>query len=125
MDSGEQEGFARNRVRVAELEWRKARIRQLNDQLRAFGGGGRVMITNGLYDLDIVATALVQVMRFSDFSEANDPHDEHDFGSLEIDGHRVFWKIDYYDKSMDYGSPDPADPDVTARVLTIMLAEEY
>jgi hypothetical protein len=62
---------------------------------------------------------------FDDFCHANDPHEEHDFGSFEADGHRIFFKIDYLDHSMSMHSPDPADPSVTQRVITIMLAEEY
>ena len=41
------------------------------------------------------------------------------------DGQRVFFKIDYFDESLTYHPPDPADPAVTKRVITIMLAEEY
>ncbi|MEQ8826157.1 MAG: DUF3768 domain-containing protein, partial [Parvibaculum sp.] len=62
---------------------------------------------------------------FDDFTPDNDPHGEHDFGSVRIDENAIFWKIDYYDRSMEAGSPDPADPEVTTRVLTIMLADEY
>ena len=40
-------------------------------------------------------------------------------------GERYFFKIDYYDKNTEFGSPDPADPAVTTRVLTIMRADEY
>ena len=62
---------------------------------------------------------------YDDFCHANDPYEEHDFGVFEIDGHKLFFKIDYYDKSRILHSPDPSDPSVTERVITIMLAEEY
>ena len=62
---------------------------------------------------------------FDDFCHANDPYEEHDFGSFEADGHTIFFKIDYFDNDLRPHSPDPGDPDVTKRVITIMLAEEY
>ena len=74
---------------------------------------------------EFLKRALAAVKRFSEFSEDNDPYGEHDFGSVAIDGHNVFWKIDYYDRQLEFGSPDPSDPAVTIRVLTVMLAEEY
>jgi hypothetical protein len=62
---------------------------------------------------------------FDRFCHANDPHEEHDFGSFEADGHTIMFKIDYFDQSMSMHSPARADPSVTQRVITIMLAEEY
>ena len=52
-------------------------------------------------------------------------HGEHDFGSFEVAGEKFFWKIDYYDERCEFGSEDPADPEKTMRVLTIMFADEY
>ena len=64
-------------------------------------------------------------MRHEDFTEDNDPHGEHDFGSFEMAGEKFFWKIDYFDLDLKFHSPDAANPDLTHRVLTIMLASEY
>ena len=74
---------------------------------------------------DFLCRALKSVQEYSLFTEDNDPHGEHDFGSFELDGVKLFWKIDYYDREIERGSPDPADPAVTHRILTILLAEEY
>ena len=67
-----------------------------------------------------------KVEKFDAFTEGNDPHGEHDFGSfVQSDGVKIFWKIDYYAPGLEYGSEHPEDPSQTVRVLTIMLAEEY
>jgi hypothetical protein len=47
------------------------------------------------------------------------------FGAFEVDGNTIFFKIDYYDKSLTCHSPNAADKAVTERVITIMLAQEY
>jgi hypothetical protein len=75
--------------------------------------------------IDVQASILDKVRTFLEFSPDNDPHQEHDFGNFQIADHYVFWKIDYYDKTMEGGSEDPSDPEKTERVLTIMLASEY
>jgi hypothetical protein len=103
------------------------RIRALNDQLRTNSIGGRVMMTRGIATLpaDAVAATLAAVRSFDCFTPDNDPHGEHDFALIEDAGERVMFKIDYYDRSMTGLSPDPSDPAVTNRVLTILLASEY
>jgi Protein of unknown function (DUF3768) len=104
-----------------------ARIRELNDLFRSTFIGGKVFITQGVNALgdafEIECVEKVQTHR--DFAEGNDPHGEHDFGAFDVQGRRVFWKIDYYDLSLAWGSENPADAGKTTRVLTIMLAEEY
>jgi hypothetical protein len=74
---------------------------------------------------DIKAMVMRRVATFSDFNADNDPHGEHDFGSFTLANRKFFFKIDYYDAKMEFGSEDSAAPAKTARVLTIMLAEEY
>ncbi len=106
---------------------KQLRIRTLNDAFRTSFIGGRVLITPGIQALEESALQeLVQKIQcFSDFTTDNDPYGEHDFGAVELDRLRAFWKIDYYDKSMTFGSANPGDPEQTMRVLTVMLAEEY
>ncbi len=109
-------------------EQKIARIRELNDAFRRSFAGGKVYTTDGVSGQgpDFVAKTLTAVRTFDRFSEDNDPHGEHDFGSFEVDGQKLFWKIDYYDKDdANFGAEDPSDPGITERVLTIMLAEEY
>ena len=100
-------------------------IAALNDAFRKNFSGGRVMMTVGVNELpDMVkAAALTTVAEFKDFTEDNDPHGEHDFGSFELCSRKFFWKIEYYDRACEFGSEDPGDP--STRVLTLMLASEY
>ena len=109
------------------MDSKTARIRALNDELRQNFAGGAAVMTPGIAALgaEAVARIVKTIAVFDDFCHANDPHEEHDFGAFDADDHRVFFKIDYYDESLTYHSPDPADPSVTGRVITIMLAEEY
>ena len=115
-----------------------ARIRDLNDAARKTLAAGTItsvianfgsalFITRGVEarGWDFVARALAAVRDFSDFTPHNDPYGEHDFGAFELDGVKLNWKIDCYDRALEYGSPDPGDAEKTRRVLTILLAEEY
>ena len=102
-------------------------IRTLNDDLRQNLTTGTALLTAGIAALgaEAVARIVKTIAVYDDFCHANDPHEEHDFGSFGVDGQAIFFKIDYFDKALASHSPDPADPSVTERVITIMLAEEY
>lgn len=116
----------------------KEAIARLNDELR-FGlgvnSGGRVVMTQGMLAIcGGLETALgwhrqaecLRIVRdFDEFTDDNNPHAERDFGSFEFRETKCFWKIDYYDLDLQGGSPNPADPKVTRRVLTILRADEY
>ena len=102
-----------------------AKIRALNDAARRTLIGCRLMLTAGVQALGKLPEVLAAVRGFDEFNADNDPHGENDFGSIKMFDEKIFWKFDYYDLDLEFGSPDPADPAVTARVLTIMLAEEY
>ena len=104
-----------------------AGIAKLNDHARHTFEGCRVFVTQGVLEMDPedVGFILKEVRDFRDFTPANDPYGEHDFGKISTWEFEVFWRFDYYDLDLEMASLDPADETVTARVLTIMLAEEY
>ena len=107
----------------------RERIRDLNDAFRRTldPSLGRMMLTAGVNDLptDVRQMAVRKVATFDTFDGDNDPNGEHDFGSFDLAGHKFFFKVDYYDSALEFGSDDPADPAKTTRVLTLMLADEY
>jgi hypothetical protein len=106
---------------------RTDKIARLNDAFRTTLTGGRVMVTRGVTALGSQTQddILRAVRAFSAFTTDNDPHGEHDFGFVKVGDHDLFWKIDYYDPTLSHHTEDATNPDVTVRVLTIMLTEEY
>lgn len=104
-------------------------IRALNDDLRRHLSqrSELAFITAGVAGLgpQTVDRIVKTVGTYDDFCHANAPYDEHDFGSFDVEGQIIFFKIDYYDRTLKCGSPDPSDASLTRRVITIMLAEEY
>ena len=110
---------------MTEVIDRVQRIRELNDMLRTGGKGGAVMMTSGFNETPGASVIFDRMRAFTEFTEDNDPHGEYDFGSVDFNGEKFFWKIDYYAPDREHGSEDPADQDKTIRVLTIMRASEY
>ena len=102
------------------------RIAALNDSLRRTFLGGKVMLTFGVGALDdeLKAKVLTAVRGFTNFNSDNDPYGEHDCATFQVEGGTFMFKVDYFDrKSMDCGSEDPTDPNMT--MLTIMHASDY
>jgi hypothetical protein len=102
-------------------------IARLNDQLRQTGIGGSIVITDALrnvtgFDASVLAAALAS---YDAFDADNDPHGERDFGDLTLFGEDLLFKVDYYNKDLTFGSDDPANPDVTQRLLTVMPARDW
>jgi len=104
-----------------------ASVARLNDMLRTKGVGGEVFATPGITNLShtMRGRVLQAIMEFDDFNEGNNPHGEHDFGAVEIDEQKFFFKIDTYDPTYCFMSEDPTNVEKTRRVMTVMRADEY
>ena len=91
------------------MDTKTARIRALNDQLRQHLTCGMAVITPGVAALgaEAVERIVKTIAVFDDFCHANDPYEEHDFGSFEADGHMIYFKIDYLDRDLSMHSADP------------------
>ena len=106
----------------------RARVAALNDRCRlALDPSARILVTRTCLhrlagDADGPGVALAQLRLLAVhayvFTEAEER--ERDRGTLRLDGTEIRFRIDYYDRSLEWGSPDPANPAVTTRVLTIM-----
>lgn len=105
----------------------KTKVIELNDRLRIEGEGGKIVCTLGIDHLEesIRSKVFQAIQEFFDFTPENDPYGEHDLGSVKVNDVIAFWKIDYYDKNLKFHSPAKDNPDVTERVMTILLPEEY
>jgi len=118
------------------MEKNSEKVAKLNDAFRQSLGSPLVAVnpknqvntTQGIWDCfnnEEIGSIFQDIKSFNNFTEGNNPYGEKDFGSLERKGKTIFWKIDYYDNDMKYHSPDNTNPEVTKRVLTVMLASEY
>ena len=92
-------------------------------------GHHRILATVGIQALgpEAVEGILHAVLSFKeeDFRESFDPWGDRDMVVVEFNGQKIFGKIDVYDPSLEFMSPDPADDMVTVRVLTVMFDFEY
>ena len=102
-------------------------IATLNDNFRHTFIGGQVLLTAGISAMssEDKANIMSLVQNFNDFTPSNDVYGEHDFLSIDYKGNKIFAKIDYYDLNYEFMSENPANPDITNRVLTILLSCEY
>lgn len=108
---------------------KKARIRELNDELRTKGysRNGKIVAMGALAQNGEAKQIRVVLGASShtDWNSGDDPYGEHDFGKFEIEGEAFIFKIDYYALDEIHGSEHPDDPSVTIRVMTLMYASDY
>lgn len=110
----------------------REKIARLNDRCRqGHDRTARIVITRsclGTFAPDSRAAAIVAqaeilaTLRRYEFSETDAA--ERDRGSFDYRGTTIYFRIDYYDVDLAYGSEDASDPTITRRVLTIMLRED-
>ena len=118
-------------VECHDEEARVTLIAEQNDRFRsgwpASGVPGKFVLT-----CEIAArpstfrnACLSAVMAYDDFNEGIDPYRTHEMGAFDIEGERVWFRIDAYDERYEYGSEDPTDLSKTRRVLTILFPHEW
>ena len=102
-------------------------IATLNDNFRKSFIGGEVLLSAGIAAMssEDKANIISMVQNFNDFTHSNDVYGEHDFLSIDYKGNKIFAKIDYYDLNYEFMSENPANPDITNRILTIMKVFEW
>lgn len=102
-------------------------IATLNDNFRRSFINGEVLLSAGIAAMssEDKANIISMVQNFNDFTPSNDVYGEHDFLSIDYKCNKIFAKIDYYDLNYEFMSENPANPDITNRVLTILLSCEY
>ena len=127
----------------AEIADRTSEIATLNDAARAGTlATSRTVFTRALAEilagededagtrrlnLMMGQRALRRLLNETPIDPENDPHGERDFGVVEYQGHKIFWKVDVYanDGTFSWGSETPWDAQQSCRVVTIMLANDW
>lgn len=124
----------------ADHGYNRDRCAQLNDELRKYGprrAQDGIFISEALrYHMEEhenLMSAQAQRLELNrqiatydfDADVGNDPYGERDMAFFDFLGERICFKIDYYDLDRLFGSDDPANPEITSRVMTIMLASDY
>mgnify|MGYP001412358682 CR=1 FL=1 len=71
--------------------------------------------------------ALRRLINETPIGPGNDPHGERDFGVVEHQSHKIFWKVDVYanDGMFVWGSEVPWDAQQSFRIVTVMLASDW
>ena len=102
-------------------------IAKLNDDFRKSFIGGEVLLSAGIAAMssEDKANIVALVQNFYNFTPDNNPYSENDFGTFDYKDEKILWKIDYYDLNNQYHSENPANPDITNRILTIMTVYEF
>lgn len=94
-----------------------ARIAELNDRARQ--NLENYFLTPQVRSLpqEQLQEVIEAVKNFTNFT--------HDFGSFKVGEEDYYFKIDYYNKAIECGSPDPTNVALTRRVITVMHWSEY
>ena len=102
-------------------------IATLNDKFRRSFINGEVLLSAGIAAMssEDKANIVSLVQNFDNFTPDNNPYSENDFGTFDYKDEKILWKIDYYDLNNQYHSENPANPDITNRILTIMKVFEW